>query len=531
MSDEGGTENLWRLALDGGRARSRSRSSPTAGCCSLAIGYDGKPIVFEREFEIWKLDTATGAAAKVPISPARRPRRAGERRLVETTFRGMSRRRPTARSWPSSPTARCSPPSTKDGGARPSASPTPPAPRATSAWSPDSRRLAYVSERGRASQRRWSTTSPRARSALTDRQRLRRGCPDLLARRQDARLRPRHAATAGDRRWAHGRTGRDTVIYEGRPWPQRRARDSPGRRESCWLAFAVTDRKLVPQRLRRPGRGRRGRRSDLPGQRPDAATTSPGRPTAIHGVRHRPAQRADPDASAWTCCPTRPSTARTPSATCSSRPRAGTPAPTDARPRARPPAKPAASEGRRRRRGRGHEPAPAKPARPPPSASSSRASASGPPSSRWAARPSEPVISPDGKTLVYRARQGDQQNLFSYSLDELAKAAAGPLQPHRRTPQARLRASARTQADLLPGRRPRSARRRSEAPSPRFIDVTGEMVVRFDAEQGGVRPGLVAPLNRAFYDEKYPRPGLDGPARAGSSPSPRGPDAATSCAG
>ena len=33
-----------------------------------SISFDGRAIVFEREFEIWRLDTATGAVAKVPVA-------------------------------------------------------------------------------------------------------------------------------------------------------------------------------------------------------------------------------------------------------------------------------------------------------------------------------------------------------------------------------------------------------------------------------------------------------------------------------
>jgi Tol biopolymer transport system component/C-terminal processing protease CtpA/Prc len=66
VSDRSGAQNLWTLTpgqpprqvtrFDGGRVL-----WPT-------ISYDGRTIVFERDFEIWKLETADGRAARVPIA-------------------------------------------------------------------------------------------------------------------------------------------------------------------------------------------------------------------------------------------------------------------------------------------------------------------------------------------------------------------------------------------------------------------------------------------------------------------------------
>ena len=75
MSDRGGAENIWTRGT-GGAARQVTRFR--AGRVLWPnISYDGRPIVFERDFGIWKLDTASGEAAQVPITLAgRRPGRA-----------------------------------------------------------------------------------------------------------------------------------------------------------------------------------------------------------------------------------------------------------------------------------------------------------------------------------------------------------------------------------------------------------------------------------------------------------------------
>jgi Tol biopolymer transport system component/C-terminal processing protease CtpA/Prc len=65
VSDRGGTQNLWLLPL-GGAAREITHFK-SGRVLWPSISYDGREIVFERNFEIWKLDTASGRAAKVDI--------------------------------------------------------------------------------------------------------------------------------------------------------------------------------------------------------------------------------------------------------------------------------------------------------------------------------------------------------------------------------------------------------------------------------------------------------------------------------
>jgi tricorn protease len=65
VSDQSGTENLW-VKGQSGIARQVTRF--TAGRVIWpSISFDGKTIVFERDFGIWALDTATGHCAPVPI--------------------------------------------------------------------------------------------------------------------------------------------------------------------------------------------------------------------------------------------------------------------------------------------------------------------------------------------------------------------------------------------------------------------------------------------------------------------------------
>ena len=66
VSDRSGTQNIWTLPL-GGTAR-QVTGFTDGRVLWPTISYDGKAIVFERDFDVWKMDTASGQASKVSIT-------------------------------------------------------------------------------------------------------------------------------------------------------------------------------------------------------------------------------------------------------------------------------------------------------------------------------------------------------------------------------------------------------------------------------------------------------------------------------
>ena len=67
MSDQGGAENLWEKPVRGGAAKQVTQFHD-GRLLWPSISYDGKTIVFERDFGIWKLDVASGKAAPIEIT-------------------------------------------------------------------------------------------------------------------------------------------------------------------------------------------------------------------------------------------------------------------------------------------------------------------------------------------------------------------------------------------------------------------------------------------------------------------------------
>ncbi len=66
VSDRDGTQNIWTKTLNG---RERKLTNFRNGRALWAkISYDGKEIVFERDFKIWKMKTSGGNASPVPIT-------------------------------------------------------------------------------------------------------------------------------------------------------------------------------------------------------------------------------------------------------------------------------------------------------------------------------------------------------------------------------------------------------------------------------------------------------------------------------
>src|SRR5205823_4628255 len=89
MSDQGGVENIWEKPVRGGAAKPVT-AFKDGRVLWPSISYDGKTIVFEREFGIWKLDVASGKSAPIAIT------RRGAPSVPEVThltlnngFRGM----------------------------------------------------------------------------------------------------------------------------------------------------------------------------------------------------------------------------------------------------------------------------------------------------------------------------------------------------------------------------------------------------------------------------------------------------------
>jgi len=495
MSDEGGSENIWRMPLSGGAPEAVTKFKD-GRVLYPSIAYDGRAIVFEREFEIWRLDPATGAVAKVPVTLRGSPTAAGERRLSETTFRNLSVS-PDGKKLAVIAHGEIFAAPTKDGGPGQRITDTPGAERDL-AWSPDSRRLAFVAETGRlsrvmeydfATQQSRPLTEPATTAAVPA------YSPDgkMLAYVEGTH-RLRVITLAAD-----GRPARDVVLYDG-PLDRNgesRAAWSP---DSRWLAFGVTDRRSFRNVWVAPATGgearpvsflANGNAGDTIAWSPDGKylvfdtgqRSEPSKLVRIDLLPNTPKYREDAFRELFRSTPgTSP---------------------------AKPTDKPAA-------------PAPAASEEQSSTAEETKAETVTPKGKVAPVRivfegireratfiplggvsVDEPQISPDGKTLVYRGRGGDQQNLFSYSLDELAKEPPAPQQltGGRRPKRDYAFSPDSKQLYYLDGGRISATP--IESPKPRFIDATAEMVVRFEAEKQVVFDQAWSLLDRAFYDDKF----------------------------
>jgi Tol biopolymer transport system component len=501
MSDEGGAENLWRMPLDGGAPQQVTRFTD-GRVLFPAIGYDGKAIVFEREFEIWRLDTATGAVARVPIALRGAPAAAGERRLVETSFRNLSVS-PDGKKLAVIAHGEVFAAPAKDGGQAQRITDTAGA-ESDLGWSPDSRRLAYVAERGRASQVMeydFVTQKERPLTSPSDIDAVPTYSPDGKMLAYVHGTRQIRLITRG----AGGQPGRDTVLFEGAL--DRNDSQVAWSPDSKWLAFAVTDRKSFRNIWVAPVAGGEARPISFlaNGNAGDVIAWSPDGKYLIFDTSQRsedvkmvrvdllpntPKYREDAFRDLFK--PTPP----------------GAPPATKTDPKDKTPAAaPTASEGEAKSEQENKDDtAPAKGKVPVVRIvfEGIRERATFLPLGMSG---ESPVISPDGKTLVFKGpaanRSGAAQNLFSYSLDELAKEPPSPQQltGGRRPKRDYAFSPDSKQVYYLDGGRVSATP--IETPKPRFIDVTGEMVVRFDAEKQVVFDEAWSTLDRAFYDDKF----------------------------
>jgi Tol biopolymer transport system component/C-terminal processing protease CtpA/Prc len=486
MSDEGGAENLWRLPISG--ASQQITRFTDGRLLWPTIGYDGRTIVFERDFAIWSLDTATGQATKLPIALRGAPAVAGETHKNETSFDSLALS-PDGKKAAIIAHGELFAVSTKDGGAAQRVTRTPILER-DPAWSPDSKRLVYVSERDRAANIYAYDFATAQEAALTTgaaRSTVPTWSPDgkVLAYVRDGKeVRVMTFDPAG-------KVASDRVLFQG---PLGGFDDTPltWSPDSRWIAFTVSDRKAFDNvnvvsldgGSARPvtflANGNVGKVAWSPdgkyllvdmGQRSEDAKI-----LRVDLLPNVPKFKEDAfrDLFKPADAPDKPA------------PDSKEPAKTDT------PAKPVAD---------------AKPAAPKKKVEPVRIVFDGI-RERASYLPlgmdaDEPQISPDGKVLVFRARQAGQTNFYTWNLDELAKEPPVPVQlTSTRKPKGDIAFSPDSkEVWFLEGGSIVSSP--IDQPKPKPLAANAELDVDFDVEKTVVFEQAWSVLNRGFYDPKF----------------------------
>jgi tricorn protease len=149
MSDRSGAQNIWRKPVNGGAAAQITKFT-NGRVIWPSISADGRAIVFERDFGIWKLDLETGKAAAVEIERRGSPAGTDVRHVsLAGQFRELALS-PDGKKVAFVAHGEIFAASAKDGGDAQRITHTP-APESQPVWAPDSKRLAYVSTRDGAS--------------------------------------------------------------------------------------------------------------------------------------------------------------------------------------------------------------------------------------------------------------------------------------------------------------------------------------------------------------------------------------------
>jgi len=487
MSDKSGTENLWRMAASGGAARQVTQFTDGRLLYPM-IAANGTAIVFERDMAIWRFDPASGKAAPVEISLRGASAMEAPRHLKINNFDRMALS-PDGQKVAVIGHGEIFAGPVKDGG---------PAQRITTSigaerevtWSPDSKRLLYVTERGLDHLLAEYDVATGKETLLT-----RDGVAAAVAYAPDGKQavymrngRELHVVTLGT-------TPADRTLFTGALslfGDDTAPAFSP---DGKWIAFPVTDSKsftnisVVPvaggaaRAVSFLGNGQLGRVVWSPdgtfllfdtGQR-----TEDSKIVRIDLVPHVPKYREDGFRKLFDKSAPAPKPDADPDDATDKTAKPGGKAGGKAagKPEPKPAAKPVSIvfEGIRER-------------------------ASFLPLGLSA---ESPVISGDGNTLVFRATEKGQGNLYSYSLDELAD---DPVIARQVTATARpkgdfaLSNDGKTLVYLDGGTLFASP---LETPRPKAVGLAGEMDVNFATEKQVVFDEAWGMLDRDFFDPKF----------------------------
>lgn len=446
MSDRSGAENIWEQPIGG---TAKPVTAFTKGRVLWpSISADGKTIVFERDLGLWRLDVATGKAARIVVTLRGAPAGDGTERLtLQNRFSDLALS-PDGRKVAFVARGEIFAAASKEGDPSERLTRTDAA-EADPVWAPDSRRLAYVSARDGQYQLYLYDFGTRAESRLTQDAagaHLPRWSPDgkqIAYLRGRERLMVIDVATRAEREVARGEFGLPP-LGGGRPFAW-----SP---DGAWLAYYAVGARRFTNVHRVPVAGGTGKPvsfvSNVSG---NMVTWSPDGKFLLFGTAQRtennaiarvdllkrtPRFREDQFRDLFREEVTRPSSPATPPSTTPA-----TPATNPARPPTTDPATPAPTPA--------PTPGPTTAPATAPSTPDTPSRGAGTPAAGAApARPATPpvkvevvgddirrrlgflpvglsvndhAITPDGKTLVLTATVAGQTNIYTYSLDELAR--------------------------------------------------------------------------------------------------------------
>src|SRR5207248_8728255 len=149
MSDRSGTQNIWSAPVPTSGAPSAAKALTTFKDGRVlwpSISKDGKTIVFERDFGIWTVDTASGQTREVPIVLRGAPAAAAvEHRTFSDQIQELALS-PDGKKIAFTVHGEVFSASAKDGGDAVRITTTA-GEEAELVWAPDSRRLGYISDR------------------------------------------------------------------------------------------------------------------------------------------------------------------------------------------------------------------------------------------------------------------------------------------------------------------------------------------------------------------------------------------------
>lgn len=480
MSDKSGTENLWRMPAAGGSAQQVTQFTD-GRLLYPAIAANGSAIVFERDFAIWRADLATGKAAPVAIALRGASAVEAPKHINLNNYDRLALS-PDGQKVAVIGHGEIFAGSVKDGG---------PAQRITTsagaerevAWSSDSKRLLYVTEHGLDHLLAEYDVEAQRETLLT-----RDGIASAIAYAPDGK----QAVYVRGKDELHlvtlGAAPADRVLFKGAVATDGQGSVPAWSPDGKWVAFPVTDSRsftniwVVPAAggEARPvsflGNGNLGRISWSPDGTyllfDTSQRTEQGQIVRVDLVPHVPKYREDIFRALF-------------DKTAPGKPEPATPAPDkEAKPDAKGKAaasKPAAKpvqivfEGIRER-------------------------ASFVPVGLDA---DSPVISGDGKTLVFRASERGQANLYSYDLDELADeppVAKQVTSTPRQKGDFALSADGKTLVYLDGGTLLTTP---VDSPKPRPVGLKAEMDVDFTAEKQVMFDEAWGMLDRDFFDPKF----------------------------